>query len=695
MWLTPDSIKIVRETKRRKLASTSEAFVKTTKQLGEAKVAAQIAIAASDPASQTKREAEALRKNISPNTNSNQLGTTLSFFGSPKQEGRLRPKETRSPEPNESPFNGIRTHTSSFKGLPSLGERKLGSTGDLSVDKETMAATAMNALVFGDRKQSEGHAPQKRKGYKRNNSVAQLASTLQLNHPDSRFLINVSKKEATLTSFVGHGRQALESKKVAKIASRKVFWEGNSSQLINDHVKKQMNFFRDERALNLLQEKMEISHQRDMKVLEGKAKDLTDELNRISSDLAVKRSLKTSLESVLSDLIKSNLAMLTDKSQNVLELTREISELEKSLSTKKESRVRMERIVDVCKLNQVHDEEWLRGLELYTKNLNACITLQHEKNLQLEAERKGLEEQYAAVRADYNHVVVHHKSALEEVVEAVDDFKAIKSSMYNTNDIVKAAVESRNFQISDTLTKRRGERERNESLQNLMRKEREVLAELDQTRHSHQLLSHIFSPGDDGKPWREKREMHQALENLERLKELQMAIMERKARKERTAVEKARLLDKIEVARRNQFVQTLKDYRSNPMKNKENLLAATEELRKKREELLQKVRPREQIHLHDDAYARRLNIDVEDNVAIADMMARLGLHLEHTPASAVLSDDSAVDGFIRKLKEATAGISSVLSREDLKKYVSGDTKLFEKLIYQDALASKRNTNGAV
>ena len=81
-----------------------------------------------------------------------------------------------------------------------------------------------------------------------------------------------------------------------------------------------MNYLKDEKALGLLQDVIEKSHVRDIKVLETKAKNLTDQYNKMSSDLKLNRKTKDQLERLLKELERDNEDNLTDKSKTIEQL---------------------------------------------------------------------------------------------------------------------------------------------------------------------------------------------------------------------------------------------------------------------------------------------------------------------------------------------------------------------------------------
>ena len=378
-------------------------------------------------------------------------------------------------------------------------------------------------------------------------SVADLAQTLNINHPDSRFMLKVSKDQATLHSFVDLGHKLIQDRTVSTVAGRNKFWEGNSAQLINDSIKKQMKYLKDDRGLDLLQDAMEKSHARDIRILELQAKDLREDLDRVHAANCAKKKEQQHLSVLIQDLQANNEILLVNKARSVEELSKELDRLEAEFTYQKQSRSRMEKIVDVCKINLIQNEDWLRGLDIYIKNLEQCIKIQADVNKEYDIKKQIADSEVKLLKAQYNRGLSVHKTVLNDVAEAIEDFKDLKAGLYSTSDVIQAAVDNRNQEICNTLIGKKELRQKEHSVIYHQQKEKQVQAELDKVRQEYNKYAHIFQPGEGGESWEHKPKMMKCVQDFERLSELTVAHMERATKFSIAQTKLKEVEDKIDV----------------------------------------------------------------------------------------------------------------------------------------------------
>lgn len=544
-----DSIKIVRETKHRKMASTMRPKVEGTQEpsttndmdfqgMGQVKV--NVPTSLNVPIPNEKVPPTPPPMSVYTNTHRSRAdkdGQMSPKHGSVSKGGNAK-ERLRMTLGSLKPSVHARTGSESL--LPKL--KNTGMAGN------TSGNTSNNTTGFNlnDTNNSFNHG--KETYSKRTvNSVADLAMTLNINHPDSRFMINVSKDQKNLQAFVGYGQRLVGEKKVTNVATRNKFWEGNSAQLINNSIKKQMNFLKDDRALDILQDAMEKSHARDIRILELQAKDVMEELNKVHEGNKLKKVQKEQMKVVLQDLQANNDQLLVNKTRSVEELAKDIEKLEAEFIVQKQSRSRMDKIIDICKINLIQNEDWLRGLEIYINNLNHCLKIQSNKNRQHELNKEMTESEYKKIRHIYNLGIKTHKNVLDDMTEAIEDFKHLKVDMYNTAEVVQSAVEARNNEICSTLISKKELKQKENSLIHHQIKQKQVQAELEKAMIEHNKFAHIFAPGLDGEDWEKKPKMAKAIKDFERFSELTMGYMQRESRvsiaKEKTMV----IQEKIDV----------------------------------------------------------------------------------------------------------------------------------------------------
>lgn len=364
---------------------------------------------------------------------------------------------------------------------------------------------------------------------KRTAAVLNLSQTLHINHPNSRFLMQVSNKDANLDTFVNAGYNMVNDGVISNKADRFKFWEANSGQLINKAVKTQMNFLKDDRALDLLQEAMEKSHLRDIKVLEEKQRSLVEELNRAKAQIIHLEKTKSNLQNVFQQISDETTNLTDDTSQTLDNLAREMKHLEKTVENHETSKNRMDKIIEVCKINLIQNEDWLRDLEKYMQNLNNAIQLQIKTNESLE--KKGLEVESLCkeVKKDFNINSHNHNQVIHDINNVLADFRNLKSNIYETNSYIQSVVHDRNTEISEVLLGNKKKREDEKMKAASIEQRRKLEEELKAVREQHSKFKKIFEKGKDGEPWESKPEISELLLNLEMKRELGIAILQKKS----------------------------------------------------------------------------------------------------------------------------------------------------------------------
>lgn len=54
--------------------------------------------------------------------------------------------------------------------------------------------------------------------------------------------------------------------------------------------------------------------------------------------------------------------------EDVLELSISLAEIEKKVIKAQEQKKRLQRIIEICEINKIQNEEWIRGLNYYITN---------------------------------------------------------------------------------------------------------------------------------------------------------------------------------------------------------------------------------------------------------------------------------------------------------------------------------------
>jgi N-acetylglucosamine kinase-like BadF-type ATPase len=194
-------------------------------------------------------------------------------------------------------------------------------------------------------------------------SIRTVCKNLQLNSSESKFMEHMAKREDKLQFFIKSGVDVVQESKVSKAVSRNKFCnDAASKEIINENVKNRMDFKKDVQALNLLKDSMEVKINRDIKTLHSKQGNLVEEYNRVADNIRKLKIVKDNMQGTKNSLQKMVNQIVKDHEINAEELRVETQRLDEEHNQSLENKNRMDRIIDICRVNLIQNEEWMRVL---------------------------------------------------------------------------------------------------------------------------------------------------------------------------------------------------------------------------------------------------------------------------------------------------------------------------------------------
>lgn len=110
--------------------------------------------------------------------------------------------------------------------------------------------------------------------------------------------------------------------------------------------------------------------------------------------------------------------------------------VEKSTEQKK----RTFRIIEICELNQIQNEEWIRSLNYYKTNLQKAIKYVHGEIGSMEKQVSEYTNMCEMFIAHYNMGVKNHMRLIQNIERSITNQKKIDRSIKNTNDLIYESV---------------------------------------------------------------------------------------------------------------------------------------------------------------------------------------------------------------------------------------------------------------
>lgn len=192
-------------------------------------------------------------------------------------------------------------------------------------------------------------------------SIKVVCKNLQLNSSESKFMEQISKREDKLQFFIKSGVDVVKENKVSKTVSRNRFCnDAASKEIINENVKNRMDFKKDDQALVLLKDCMELKINKDIKTLHLKQGNLVEEFNRVADNIRKLKIVKDNMLGTKNSLQKMVNQIVKDHEINAEELRLETQRLDEEYNQGLENKNRMDRIIDICRVNLIQNEEWMR-----------------------------------------------------------------------------------------------------------------------------------------------------------------------------------------------------------------------------------------------------------------------------------------------------------------------------------------------
>merc|ERR1712196_159351 len=118
--------------------------------------------------------------------------------------------------------------------------------------------------------------------------------------------------------------------------------------------------------------------------------------------------------------------------QEHLELLDRLAEIEKAKYKSTEKKTRMDRVIDVCELNGIQNEQWIRGLTFYLTNLRKMIKATKKEIADLETDIKELTIMTTNFLGYHNNNVDKHNYILDTIKKNFERQSEIDSKVYAT-----------------------------------------------------------------------------------------------------------------------------------------------------------------------------------------------------------------------------------------------------------------------
>lgn len=278
--------------------------------------------------------------------------------------------------------------------------------------------------------------------------------------------------------------------------------------------------------LKQLTELFRDQNMKDLRLLEGKALDLTQELNSITARNEKKQKVLYQLEETYERLMKETMdessTPMTDVSQSMAKATN----LEENYVTLKNQETRLNQIIEICNVNKNQNDEWLRQLGYYNENLKKCIEDKRTEARAANKEAGHAEANFSQLKNRFKASENNTQGLLNTLEQIQADNSTIQNQFMFTERLIKRSLETTKKKLEDRAEDRLKQIEENNKERAISAKNREIQKDLNVWKSTMEKYSDIFENGEGGEQWPDKPEIKDLLENLTEKKELEKELMQ-------------------------------------------------------------------------------------------------------------------------------------------------------------------------
>lgn len=293
---------------------------------------------------------------------------------------------------------------------------------------------------------------------------------------------------------------------------------------------------------------------KDLKILEGKALELTQELNSITERNEKKQKVLYQLEETYERILKENADNASVIAPDVSQSVAKANSLEENFGALKNQETRLNQIIEICNVNKNQNDEWLRQLGFYGENLTKCI---EEKCVEAkDADRVAgmADENFSKLKDRFKSSETNSQELLTALDQIQADNSVIQSHFMSTQKLIKRSFENTKKRLEERAEDRLKQLEENTRERAVSAKNRTVQRELNVWKETIQKYAPIFAYGEDGQPWNEKPEIKTLLENLSEKKELDKELMQLGFELKEKKMKNAELRRRIEVMNQSKLI---------------------------------------------------------------------------------------------------------------------------------------------
>lgn len=233
---------------------------------------------------------------------------------------------------------------------------------------------------------------------------------------------------------------------------------------------------------------------KEVRALERKNQMQILDFNKTINDSRLKMKIIDKLAKTEFDLIGPDPNIDVKMKNDLGDLSTELLDTERKLGKSIEQKCRMTRVIEICEINQIQNEEWIRGLNFYLSNLKKVI---NGEKTEYKDEEKAQHDYDALAKAfinDFNHGVEYHSLYLNNIRNYLSNQSEIDMKVKSTDDLIYASVDAKKQEVyQEYMLNMRKEKIEQEKILKEKRKY-QVQNELEELKRKYEEVKCILEP---------------------------------------------------------------------------------------------------------------------------------------------------------------------------------------------------------
>ena len=457
-----------------------------------------------------------------------------------------------------------------------------------------------------------------------------------------------------------------KSQHIDGVLNKSQFWEDRLKSFnVSSDMKERMMQMKDQKSLFLLRNHFEDHTKKEMEVLQRKQSDLYRELNIVMNTIKKQKKLIAQQQSVLNNMPTAGELSHIDLEEQLNLKKASLENIIMQLKQYGDFKDRMERVIHVCEINKIQNEDWIRNLNFYKSNLQTVTNEMKVRMESLQKQMKMLEDKEESIRDDYNQKKGEHLGLLQEIQNELDRKSYVDALIRSTDQIISQSVQLKKMEVEDMMTNQLNQDANHKKAQLNQQMKKKIYLELDQKKEEFEKISFIFEAGENGESWEQKDQVEKMVNAIDRRKELEFKELNIKLQID---------LTKQNCKGQKEILATLKKAQVGAArKSNSQLSEANERTLKLIEEEKQKIAENNEYLSSTTLVEDQTNLYVN---SVARMLGMIGIDNELK----ILSERDTLEDLRDKMKDIVHDLTTKLQKEELDQLLKGEGDLVHRIM---------------